>query len=131
MTTALLRQIDNAHAWQPNRRVAEVQALEVRTTPRGTVMVAITATASVVITGDAAGNNLEVDATATQIVITGTDATSLSVKFNGGAAQVFSPIIPSRRTSREQSPRSISQRTSMTVTTRSLFPQMQLPSSRR
>ena len=86
---------------QPNRRVAAVQALEVRTMPAGTVMVAITATAttaSVVITGDAAANDLAVDATAGQIVITGANSTSLSVRLNGGAAQSLAAGTPFTQT---------------------------------
>ncbi len=64
-------------------------------------MVAITATAttaSVVITGDAAANDLAVDATAGQIVITGANSTSLSVRLNGGAAQSLAAGTPFTQT---------------------------------
>ncbi|MBC7817520.1 MAG: hypothetical protein IAG10_11565 [Planctomycetaceae bacterium] len=63
-------------------RVAEIQSLEPRTLPAGTVNIVVTTNGDVTVTGD--NNDVAVDVTANQVSVTGNERTK--VKFNG---QVF------------------------------------------
>ncbi len=66
------------------RPVTAVETLEVRQMPTGTVLVRLMADGAVTINGDAADNNIEIDARTNGFFITGRDNTQLKIKTPNG-----------------------------------------------